>query len=88
MFEVLPPVIRNGQHLRRERQDEGLLGALLHIQHIANGLLQVPVLLHGVDHRHDGLVHGVESLVTLLRTARPAGGWGDARWPGFFIVIL
>ena len=56
MLEVLPPCIRNGQHLRREPQHEAPLGVCLHIDDVADTLLRVLVFGHGVDH-HDGLVH-------------------------------
>ena len=63
MFEVSPPVLRNGQRLRRELQDEGLLGVLLDIQLVANGLnIQVLVFFHGVDHRHVASSTGLKVL--------------------------
>ena len=55
MLEGFPPLIRNGQCLRREPQQKGLLRVRLHIKDIADTLLQVLVFYHGVhDHHFEG----------------------------------
>ena len=66
MLEGVPPLIRNGQCLGREPQHEGLLGVCLHIEDIADTLLQVLVFGHGMHHHHDGLIDWCQGLGALL----------------------
>ena len=60
MLEGIPLLIRNGQCL---------LGVCLHIEDVADALLPVLVVGHGVHHRHDGLLHWCQGPGALLRTA-------------------
>ena len=69
MPEGVPSWIRNGRHLGREPQHEGLLEVHLHIEDIADALLQVLVLGHGAHHRHDGLIYMCQGLGALLGMA-------------------
>ena len=69
MLEGVPPWIRNGQCLGCKPQHKSLLGVRLHIEDIADALLQVLVFGHGAHHRHDGLVHWCQGPCALLEMA-------------------
>ena len=69
VLEGIPPWIRNGQHLGREPQTEGLPGVCPNIEDVGDCVPNVLGFCHGVHHHHDGLVHWCQGPGALLGTA-------------------